>query len=559
MRCLVTGGAGFIGSHIVDGLVSMGHDVSCVDNFLTGSRDNLNPKARFYESDITNLEKLKEVFEKEKPEYVFHAAAGYLVQSIENPQRDAMVNIIGSINIAELCVKFKVKKLIYSNSGGASYGDPLEIPMTEEHSVNPLTPYGASKHTAEHYFYMYHKNYGLNYTSLRYANIYGPRQNPKLEGGVISVFMNALMRGQRPEMKSDGTLTRDYCYVGDVVDANIMAIERGECDGYHVSTGIETSVLDLYKTMQKVLNTNIEVVKGKPRIGDPQRAVFSNKKIKEKIGWAPKTSLEEGIKKTAEWMKEQIKKENEKVNALILAAGIGERMLPLTKDTPKPMLKIEGKPVLEYTISLLKKYGIKDIGMTTCYLKEKIIDYFKDGKGFGVNLTYLKEPELIPSGRAIKQMKDFAKDAVVIINGDNVTDINISKLIDFHKAKNADITIVSYLRAPDAKPSSQLDFGEDSRLTMFRERLTEDEMKAIPESKRFANAGIYIFNKNVIESISDNEDRDLGHLFPGFLEKGAKIYVYPNDKDSYFGEIGKIEKFEKIRSDIESGRVLLKI
>lgn len=306
MKILVTGGAGFIGSNLVDALIERGNSVVVVDNFLTGNMQNLNPKAILYKEDITCLDKLENIFKEELPEYVFHLAAGYLVQSLTNPQRDAMINIVGSINVIELCIKYKVAKLIYSNSGGASYGEPVEIPLKENHSVNPLTPYGASKHTVEHYLYMYHKNFGLRYTSLRYGNVYGPRQDPKLEGGVICVFIDSILRGKSPEMKSDGTPTRDYVYVGDVVEANIMSINKGDGEAYNVATGIETSVINLYRVIQKVTGSNIEFVPGKPRIGDPARAVFDITKIKKELGWQPKISLEEGIKKTAEWVKNQI-------------------------------------------------------------------------------------------------------------------------------------------------------------------------------------------------------------------------------------------------------------
>jgi len=301
---IVTGGAGFIGSNLVDKLIELGHRVIIIDNLLTGLKENINPKAIFYEEDIRDLNALDNIFSKEKPEYIFHLAAGYLVQSLENPQRDAEINIIGTINLIQLCLKYKVKKIIYSNSGGASYGEPKEIPITENHPIHPLTPYGASKYTAEMYLYMYHKNHGLNYISLRYANIYGPRQNPKLEGGVVSVFLDKLLKGENPIMKSDGTLTRDYTYVGDVVDANILAMTKGKTEGYHVATNIETSVLELYHTMQKVLNTNIKFIRGESRIGDPQRAVFDIKNIKSDLGWEPKVLLEDGIKKTVKWMKE---------------------------------------------------------------------------------------------------------------------------------------------------------------------------------------------------------------------------------------------------------------
>ncbi len=305
MRCLVTGGAGFIGSNLVDQLVKLGYHVAVIDNLLTGSTRNLNSLAVFYEVDIINKDKLQEIFTKEKPDYVFHTAAGYLVHSIENPQRDAMTNIIGTINLIQMCLEHKIKRIIYSNSGGASYGDPQEIPITENHEIHPISPYGASKYTAEMYLYMYHKNFGLNYIALRYGNVYGPRQNPKLEGGVVSVFLDSFLRNEPPIMCSDGTPTRDYVYVEDVVNANILAMTLGKCEGYHVATGIETNVLELIALIQKVLNTKLGVIRGPLRIGDPQRAVFDISKIKRDLNWEPKVSLEEGIRKTAEWLRQE--------------------------------------------------------------------------------------------------------------------------------------------------------------------------------------------------------------------------------------------------------------
>ena len=302
MKILVSGGAGFIGSHIVDRLISLGHEVFVIDNLLTGSKDNLNPKAIFYELDITNLKDIEKVFKENNFDYVFHTAAGYLVQSIENPQRDLAINAMGTLNICELAKKYKIKKIIYSNSGGASYGEPIKLPFTEDHPMKPLNPYGASKGVAELYLYMYYHNYGVNYTSLRYGNVYGPRQNPKLEGGVVSVFLDAFIKGEQPIMRSDGTPTRDYVYVDDVVDANILAMTLGKPDGYHVATGKEVSVIELVSVMQKVLGINIGVKQGPPRIGDIQSAVFSIEKIKKDLNWEPKTSLEEGIKKTISWV-----------------------------------------------------------------------------------------------------------------------------------------------------------------------------------------------------------------------------------------------------------------
>jgi UDP-glucose 4-epimerase len=303
VNVLVTGGAGFIGSNLADKLVDLGYQVVIIDNFLTGSKKNVNSKATFYEKDIRHIEELDEIFEKEKPEYVFHLAAGYLVQSLEDPQRDAEINIIGSINLIRMCLKHKVKRIIYSNSGGASYGNPEKLPLTEDHPIHPLTPYGASKYTAEMYFYMYNKNHNLDYISLRYANIYGPRQDPKLEGGVVSVFVDAVLKNKTPQIFGDGSVTRDYCYVGDVVDANIIAMKNGVPGGYQVGNGEEISVLEVLESIKKELGSEVQPSFVTPRMGDCQRSVFDITKVKEGLQWKPKTSFEEGIRKTVEWQK----------------------------------------------------------------------------------------------------------------------------------------------------------------------------------------------------------------------------------------------------------------
>ncbi len=304
-KIIVTGGAGFIGSSLVDKLIELKHEVVIIDNLLTGNNENVNQNAKFYEEDIRDLKKLDEIFSKEKPEYVFHLAAGYLVQSIKNPQRDAEINIIGTINLIEMCVKYKIKRVIYSNSGGASYGDPEQIPITEDHPIRPLTPYGASKYAGEMYLYMYYKNHGLDYISLRYGNIYGPRQDPRLEGGVVSIFINAILKGKTPKIFGDGKQTRDYVYVGDVVDANIDAMTKGECGGYNIGTGKELSVLEILNTVKKIMGSSVSPEFKSPREGDCVRVLFDTKKINEILKWTPKTSLEKGIEKTIEWQKQQ--------------------------------------------------------------------------------------------------------------------------------------------------------------------------------------------------------------------------------------------------------------
>jgi len=247
------------------------------------------------------------------------------------------------------------------------------------------------------------------------------------------------------------------------------------------------------------------------------------------------------------------------MKAIILAAGIGERMRPLTNNTPKPMLLINNIPVLEYTVKLLKKYGITEIGITTYYLKEKIINYFGDGSKFGVKIIYLKEEELIPSAKAIKQIHKLLNDDVLIINGDNLTDINLRKFIDFHNSKNADITLVGYQRKAEDKPSSQLNFNENNKLISFKEKITEEEMSTIPVEKRIANMGVYLLNKNAFDSIKEDEESDLGKMFHKFIEDNLKISVYVIEKEAYYKEIGKMERFLAAKNEIESGGVKLKI
>ncbi len=214
MKILVTGGAGFIGSHVADAFVNEGHEVVIVDDLSTGRKQNLNPKARFYEMDIRDP-KLEEVFAHEKPDVVDHHAAQMSVRiSVQDPLRDADINIRGSLNILENCVKHQVKKVIYISSGGAAYGEPEYLPCDEAHPVNPICQYGASKHTVEHYLYIYHVNYGLNYTVLRYPNVYGPRQDPHGEAGVVAIFTGQMLAGEQVVINGDGEQVRDFAYVG---------------------------------------------------------------------------------------------------------------------------------------------------------------------------------------------------------------------------------------------------------------------------------------------------------------------------------------------------------
>jgi len=301
MRILVTGGAGFIGSNIVDALVNLGHNVFIVDNLLTGKKENINPNAVFYEVDITDKKMLESIFKETRPEIVFHAAAQIDVRkSVENPQFDAEVNIIGSINVFELSVRYGVKRIIFSSTGGALYGEPKILPAKEDSPIEPLSPYGVSKFAPEQYLNYFNRLYGIERVILRYGNVYGSRQDPLGEAGVIAIFTGRTLNDLQPVIYGDGNQTRDYIFVEDVVRANILAIE-GKGGIYNIGTGIETSVNDLVKMFSEILNKHIEPVYAPPRKGEVQRIALDTSKAKKELGFTPKFSLEEGLKRTVDW------------------------------------------------------------------------------------------------------------------------------------------------------------------------------------------------------------------------------------------------------------------
>jgi UDP-glucose 4-epimerase len=301
MRILVTGGAGFIGSHIVDRLLGAGHEVVVVDNLTTGNRRNLNPNATFYEIDLLDP-KLAEVFDREKPDIVNHHAAQVDVRkAVANPSFDAQQNIMASLHLIELCRKNRVKKIIFASTGGAVYGEPLYLPVDENHSIRPLSPYGISKHTVEMYLDFASVTYGLNYTVLRYANVYGPRQNAHGEAGVISIFGMAMLNGKRPTIFGNGSSTRDYIFVKDVVHANLLALEAGNQQIYNVGTGRQTSLNDLFNGLKRAAGVEIEAIYAPARLGEVDRIALTNDKIKRDLGWMPSHSLKEGLEKTVRY------------------------------------------------------------------------------------------------------------------------------------------------------------------------------------------------------------------------------------------------------------------
>ncbi len=304
MKFLVTGGAGFIASHVVDRLINEGYEVVIVDDLSTGSEENLNPDARFYKMDIRSPE-LASIFEDEKPDYVSHHAAQVLVaRSLREPMLDCWLNIEGSINIIHLSQKYGVKKIIYASTGGALYGEPEYLPVDEDHPVNPLAPYGASKHTVEHYLYMYGVNNGLNYTVLRYPNIYGPRQNPHGEAGVIAIFTQKMLDSEQPIIFGDGTATRDYVYIDDIVDANMLAVTNGDRLICNLGSNKETSVNEIFDLLKEEFQFPLNPIRKPERVGEVYRICLTNERAKAELGWSPKISFEEGVRRTVKYYRD---------------------------------------------------------------------------------------------------------------------------------------------------------------------------------------------------------------------------------------------------------------
>ncbi len=313
MKVLITGGAGFIASHIVDKCIEKGWEVVVVDNLLTGKRENVNPKSKFYILDITDYKKLEEVFKKEKPQVVNHHAAQIDVRkSVANPQMDANINIIGSLNLLELSVKYKVKKFIFASSGGTIYGEcKNRKPPTENSTPSPLSPYGCAKLSVEYYMNYYNKVFNLATISLRYANVYGPRQDPFGEAGVVAIFIRRMLEEKEVYIYGDGKQMRDFVYVGDVVDANIKSIIKDIKYGiYNVGTGEATSINLLYRTLAKLIDYRLAPVYKPARAGELFKSYLNISKIKKELNWEPRVDLEEGIENVVKYFKENGKVKN---------------------------------------------------------------------------------------------------------------------------------------------------------------------------------------------------------------------------------------------------------
>jgi UDP-glucose 4-epimerase len=298
MKVLVTGGAGFIGSHIVDRCLAEGHEVVVVDDLSSGQERWVNPAARFYKLDIRDPQ-LETVLERERPEVISHQAARANVrESLEQPLLYADVNVLGSLNLLEAARKTGVRKIVYASTGGAVYGEPRFFPVTEDHPVDPLDPYGASKHHVEHYLYLYKANYGLDYTTLRYPNVYGPRQNPFGEAGVVAIFANKLLSGEPPVINGTGEQSRDFVFVGDVAAANVLAFHRASGEILNIGSGVSVSINEIYGLLAELTGVTVPPARVGAKLGEVSRTCLDATRARRELDWAPAVPLAAGLAQT---------------------------------------------------------------------------------------------------------------------------------------------------------------------------------------------------------------------------------------------------------------------
>ncbi|MEK7264276.1 MAG: NAD-dependent epimerase/dehydratase family protein [Bacteroidota bacterium] len=303
MKILVTGGAGFIASHIADAYINAGHSVAIVDNLSTGFEKNINPHAQCFKMDIRS-EELQSAFAEFRPDVVNHHAAQMDVRkSVADPQFDASVNILGGINLMENCREFGVKKFIFASTGGAIYGEQDYFPADEQHPLRPLSPYGIGKLTTEKYLFYYKEIFGLKNTILRYANIYGPRQNAMGEAGVVAIFCTKMLQNEQPLINGDGLQTRDYVFIEDVVQANLLALNDANSTEYNIGTGIETNVNELFHSIKKLCHSSVEEKHGEGKAGEQKRSVLTSQKISTALGWKQTVNIQDGLSKTVEYFK----------------------------------------------------------------------------------------------------------------------------------------------------------------------------------------------------------------------------------------------------------------
>ncbi|HET7418911.1 MAG TPA: NAD-dependent epimerase/dehydratase family protein [Candidatus Dormibacteraeota bacterium] len=312
MKILVTGGAGFIGSHVVDAYVTAGHEVAVLDNLSTGREDNVNPAAQLHRVDVRDLAGVQGIVASFRPDVVnHHAAQSEVPKSVADPGYDAEVNVVGGLNVLRACVDGSVRKVIFSSTGGALYGEPDVVPAGEDHPVRPLSPYGTSKFAFEQYLATFERTFGLTFTALRYANIYGARQDFFAEEGrVVAIFAGRMLEDKPVTIDGDGTQSRDMLHVGDVAIANLAALDRGDGGTFHISTGVPVTVNDLFRKLALLTEYRLEPRFGPARKGDVYRIALDNTRAKEHLGWEPRIALDEGLRLTVDYFREAIARLN---------------------------------------------------------------------------------------------------------------------------------------------------------------------------------------------------------------------------------------------------------
>jgi UDP-glucose 4-epimerase len=308
LKILVTGGAGFIGSHVVDAYVAAGHEVAVLDNLATGREENVNPDARLHRVDVREAAGVHSVLTAFAPDVVnHHAAQAEVPKSVADPGYDALINVVGGLNVLRACVDAGVRKVIFSSTGGALYGEPDIVPAAEDHPIRPLSPYGTGKYAFEQYLAMFDRTFGLHYTTLRYANVYGARQDfAAEEGRVVAIFASRMLEDRAVTIDGDGTQARDMIHVGDVATANLAALDRGDGGTYHVSTGIPVTINDLYRKIALLTEYRQEPRFGPPRKGDVYRIALDNALAGRELGWEPQIQLEEGLRITVDYFRDAL-------------------------------------------------------------------------------------------------------------------------------------------------------------------------------------------------------------------------------------------------------------
>ncbi len=304
MKILVTGGAGFIASHIVDKYIELGHEVAILDDLSTGVSQNINSKSHFIKVDIRSQE-AAELLSDFKPEIVNHHAAQIdLRKSVENPAHDADINILGLLNLMQAIILIEsVKKVIFASTGGAIYGDTETLPTPEDYPTSPASPYGIAKLASEYYLSYYQKIHNIPFVSLRYGNVYGPRQNPHGEAGVVAIFSKMLLKGLHPLINGNGLQTRDFVFVSDVVEANVKALEESTNGIYNIATGKETNINTIFESLAQEVSPELRAKHGPAKPGEQKRSSLDCSKAKQELGWEAKTDLQSGIKQTLSYFK----------------------------------------------------------------------------------------------------------------------------------------------------------------------------------------------------------------------------------------------------------------